>query len=94
MPRPPLAGRPFSCQPVTATGLEVVTALIEYRVSTSLADVEKAIARWRSGAHSALAAHGAVLRHAARLLPAPPFCAIHRWWLTALRARGSWHATR
>src|SRR4051794_23245653 len=44
----------------------VVTALIEHRVSTSLVDVEKAIARWRSGAHSALAAHGAVLRHAAR----------------------------
>ena len=44
----------------------VVTALIEHRVSTSLAELEKAIARWRSGAHSALAAHGAVLRHAAR----------------------------
>ncbi len=44
----------------------VVTALIEHRVSTSLADVEKALQRWRSGAHSALAAHGAVLRHAAR----------------------------
>lgn len=44
----------------------VVTALIEHRVSTSLADVEKALAKWRSGGHSALAAHGAVLRHAAR----------------------------
>src|SRR5262245_14687431 len=44
----------------------VVTALIEHRVSTSLVDVERAITRWRSGAHSALAAHGAVLRHAAR----------------------------
>ena len=44
----------------------VVTALIEYRVSTSLADVEKALARWRTGTSSALAAHGAVLRHAAR----------------------------
>jgi stringent starvation protein B len=44
----------------------VVTALIEHRVSTSLADVERALAKWRSGAHSALAAHGAVLRHAAR----------------------------
>jgi len=44
----------------------VVTALIEHRVATSLVDVEKAIARWRSGTHSALAAHGAVLRHAAR----------------------------
>src|SRR5262249_57561334 len=44
----------------------VVTALIEHRVSTSLVDVERAISRWRSGAHSALAAHGSVLRHAAR----------------------------
>jgi len=44
----------------------VVTALIEHRVSTSLVDVERALARWRSGEHSALAAHGAVLRHAAR----------------------------
>ena len=46
--------------------LAVVTALIEHRVSTSLVDVERALARWRSGTHSALAAHGAVLRHAAR----------------------------
>jgi stringent starvation protein B len=44
----------------------IVTALIEHRVSTSLVDVERALARWRNGAHSALAAHGAVLRHAAR----------------------------
>jgi stringent starvation protein B len=44
----------------------VVTALIEHRVSTSLVDVERALSRWRSGSHSALAAHGAVLRHAAR----------------------------
>ena len=44
----------------------VVTALIEHRVSTSLADVEKSLDKWRTGAHSALAAHGAVLRHAAR----------------------------
>src|SRR5580704_2192776 len=44
----------------------VVTALIEHRVSTSLADVERALEKWRTGAHSALAAHGAVLRHAAR----------------------------
>src|SRR5260370_42678785 len=44
----------------------VVTALIEHRVSTSLVDVERALAKWRSGAHSALAAHGAVVRHAAR----------------------------
>jgi stringent starvation protein B len=53
--------------PKTLTRLQaVVTALIEHRVSTSLVDVERALARWRSGAHSALAAHGAVLRHAAR----------------------------
>ena len=44
----------------------VVTALIEHRVSTSLVDVERALTRWRAGTHSALAAHGAVLRHAAR----------------------------
>jgi stringent starvation protein B len=44
----------------------VVTALIEHRVSTSLVDVERALAKWRAGTHSALAAHGAVLRHAAR----------------------------
>lgn len=44
----------------------VVTALIEHRVSTSLVDVERALAKWREGTHSALAAHGAVLRHAAR----------------------------
>jgi len=44
----------------------VVTALIEHRVATSLVDVERALAKWRSGQHSALAAHGAVLRHAAR----------------------------
>lgn len=44
----------------------VVTALIEHRVATSLLDVERALASWREGSHSALAAHGAVLRHAAR----------------------------
>jgi stringent starvation protein B len=44
----------------------VVTALIEHRVSTSLVDVERALVKWRDGTHSALAAHGAVLRHAAR----------------------------
>ena len=44
----------------------VVTALIEHRVSTSLVDVEAALAKWREGQCSALAAHGAVLRHAAR----------------------------
>src|SRR5438270_13028010 len=44
----------------------VVTALIEHRVSTSLVDVETALGKWRDGQCSALAAHGAVLRHAAR----------------------------
>jgi stringent starvation protein B len=44
----------------------VVTALIELRVSTSLADVDRALAHWRSGELGALAAHGAVLKHAAR----------------------------
>ncbi|HEY4238167.1 MAG TPA: ClpXP protease specificity-enhancing factor SspB [Kofleriaceae bacterium] len=43
-----------------------LTALIEHRISTSLVDVDKALAKWRSGTHSALAAHSAVLRHAAR----------------------------
>ncbi|HEX4451533.1 MAG TPA: ClpXP protease specificity-enhancing factor SspB [Kofleriaceae bacterium] len=53
--------------PKTLARLQVVvTALIEHRVSTSLVDVERALARWRNGGHSALAAHGAVLRHAAR----------------------------
>jgi stringent starvation protein B len=44
----------------------VLTALIEHRISTSLVDVERALARWRSGTHSALAAQSVVLRHAAR----------------------------
>ncbi len=57
----------FERDPRTLARLQaVVTALIEHRVSTSLVDVERALSRWRSGGHSALAAHGAVLRHAAR----------------------------
>jgi stringent starvation protein B len=44
----------------------VVTELIEHRVATSLVDVERALAQWRRGAQSALGAHGAVLKHAAR----------------------------
>lgn len=44
----------------------VVTALIEHRVATSLGELEKVIAGWRAGANTALHAHGAVLRHAAR----------------------------
>lgn len=53
--------------PKTVARLQVVvTALIEHRVATSLVDVERALQRWREGGHSALAAHGAVLKHAAR----------------------------
>jgi hypothetical protein len=44
----------------------VVTALIQYRVTTSLEELEVAIAKWRTGELSALEAHGAVLKHAAR----------------------------
>ncbi|HEY4056724.1 MAG TPA: ClpXP protease specificity-enhancing factor SspB [Kofleriaceae bacterium] len=44
----------------------VVTALIEHRVSTSLADVEKALTKWHAGQLNTLDAHAATLRHAAR----------------------------
>jgi stringent starvation protein B len=44
----------------------VVTSLIELRVSTSLAEVDGALALWREGKLGALAAHGALLKHAAR----------------------------
>jgi stringent starvation protein B len=44
----------------------VVTALLEARVAASLADVERAIASWRSGEQGPLDAHGALLKHAAR----------------------------
>jgi stringent starvation protein B len=44
----------------------VVTALIQHRVTTSLEELEGAVARWRSGELGALEAHGAVLKHAAR----------------------------
>jgi stringent starvation protein B len=44
----------------------VVTALIQHRVTTSLEDLELSLAKWRSGELSALEAHGAVLKHAAR----------------------------
>jgi stringent starvation protein B len=44
----------------------MVTALIERRIATSLEEVEDALARWRGGHLGVLAAHGAVLRHAAR----------------------------
>lgn len=41
----------------------VVGLLVEHRMATSLVDVERALAAWRSGASGVLAAHGAVLRH-------------------------------
>jgi len=44
----------------------VVTALIQHRVTTSLEELEAALAKWRSGELSALETHGAVLKHAAR----------------------------
>jgi stringent starvation protein B len=53
--------------PKTLSRLQViVTALIEHRISTSLVDVERKLACWRDGTCSMLAAHTAVLRHAAR----------------------------
>jgi stringent starvation protein B len=45
---------------------ELVASLIERRVAASLVEVESALVRWRQGSLSALGAHGAVLRHAAR----------------------------
>jgi stringent starvation protein B len=57
----------FERDPKSMARLQVMlTALIEHRVSTSLVDVERALARWRSGTHSTLAVHSVVLRHAAR----------------------------
>src|SRR5687768_6651439 len=44
----------------------VVSAIIEHCVATSLADVERALTRWRSGELGPLDAHGAMLKHAAR----------------------------
>ncbi|MBK7537303.1 MAG: hypothetical protein IPI49_18435 [Myxococcales bacterium] len=44
----------------------VVTALIELRISSSLIEVDRALAQWRAGELGALAAHGALLKHAAR----------------------------
>jgi len=44
----------------------VATALIQHRVTSSLGELESAIAKWRAGELAALEAHGAVLRHAAR----------------------------
>lgn len=44
----------------------VVTALIELRLSSSLVEVDRALARWRAGELGALATHGALLKHAAR----------------------------
>ena len=44
----------------------VVTALIELRISSSLIEVDRALAQWRAGELGVLAAHGALLKHAAR----------------------------
>ena len=56
----------FERDPKSMARLQVMlTALIEHRISTSLVDVERALARWRSGTHSTLAVHSIVLRHAA-----------------------------
>ncbi len=44
----------------------VVTALIERRISSSLHEVDRALAQWRAGELGPLAAHGALLKHAAR----------------------------
>lgn len=43
---------------------EVVTALIERGISTSLDELDRALVRWRGGELSALEAHDAVIRHA------------------------------
>lgn len=44
----------------------IATALFEHRVTSSLVDVERALAKWRDGSHGVLDVHGVVLRHAAR----------------------------
>jgi len=43
---------------------EVVTGLIEKRISASLTELDAALARWRAGEIGALEAHDAVVRHA------------------------------
>lgn len=45
---------------------ELVASLIEKRIAQSLSEVQSAMSRWQSGSLSALGAHGAILRHAAR----------------------------
>ncbi len=45
---------------------EIFTALVQRNISESLGRVEEALAGWRRGGRSVLAAHAEVLRHAAR----------------------------
>jgi stringent starvation protein B len=45
---------------------EIFTALVQRSISDSLGRVEEALAGWRRGQRSVLAAHAEVLRHAAR----------------------------
>src|SRR5688572_27695384 len=45
---------------------EIFTALVQRSISESLGRVEEALASWRRGQRSVLAAHAEVLRHAAR----------------------------
>ncbi|HET6610828.1 MAG TPA: ClpXP protease specificity-enhancing factor SspB [Kofleriaceae bacterium] len=44
----------------------VLTALLEAELGDSLAEVEAALSRWRTGASGVLEAHGELLKHAAR----------------------------
>lgn len=44
----------------------IMTELLKHRIAESLALVEGALARWRSGEHGEFEAHAEVLRHAAR----------------------------
>jgi stringent starvation protein B len=52
--------------PIAARLQEIFTALVQRSISDSLGRVEEALAAWRKGQRSVLAAHAEVLRHAAR----------------------------
>src|SRR5688572_18630859 len=45
---------------------EIFTSLVQRSIGESLGRVEEAVASWRRGQRSVLAAHAEVLRHAAR----------------------------